>query len=193
MMDTSYTTYPIATLADEDSLIRQAQAGDAYAFAQLFEENLEQVYRYITLRVENDRVAENITVWVFSKAWEQLDRYKVSGSTIIEWLYRIARDEIVSYYRTHRRNTVQDNTVTMVVSNHYRSEDIKDMFQLQAMRDGLQRLTGEEQQALILKYIVKLPNKNIARVMSRREKQVRALQFRALQKLTGYLQEREIV
>ena len=192
-MDTSYTTYPIATLTDENDLIRQAQAGDAYAFAQLFEENLEQVYRYITLRVENDRVAENITIWVFSKAWEQLDRYKVSGSSIVEWLYIIARNEIVAYYRTHRRNTVQDNTVTMAVGNHYRSEDIKDMLHLQAMRDGLQRLTGEEQQALILKFIVKLPNKNIARVMSRREKQVRALQFRALQKLTGYLQAREIV
>ena len=192
-MDTSYTTYPTTTLTDERSLIRQAQSGDAYAFAQLFENNVEQVYSFITLRVENDQVAENITVWVFSRAWEQLDRYKASRSPIIEWLYKIAKKEIVAYYRTHQRNAIQDNTVMMTVGNRYQSKDIQDVFALQAMRDGLQFLTGEEQQALILKFVAKLPIKNIARVMSRREKQVRALQFRALQKLTGYLQEREIV
>jgi DNA-directed RNA polymerase specialized sigma24 family protein len=81
----------------------------------------------------------------------------------------------------------------MMIGNHHWSEEIQDKFVLQAMRDGLQFLTKEEQQALILKFIAKLPNKNIARVMSRREKQVRTLQFSALQKLTGYLQKKEIV
>ena len=193
MMETDYTNLPISTLTDESTLIRQAQSGDAYAFAQLYDERVERVYRYITLRVENDRVAENITVWVFSKAWEQLDRYKISGSSFTEWLYAIARNEIIAYYRTHKRNAVQDNTVTMVVGGPYQSEGIQDVFELQAMRDGLQFLTGEEQQVLILKFIARLSNENIAHVMSKRESYVRTLQFRALQRLMGYLQEKEVI
>jgi len=192
-MDISYTSHSRAIPADEDRLVRQAQSGDVYAFAQLYEEYVEHVYLYITFRVENDRVAEDLTVRVFCKAWEQLDRYGVSGSSLIVWLYAIARNEIIAYYRTHKRNAIQDSTVPLVAGDHYLSEDIQDMFELQAMRDGLQFLTGEEQQILILKYIAGLPDKNIARIMSMHENHVRAVEFRALHRLTAYLQEKELI
>ena len=192
-MDISYTSHPTEILTDEDRLVRQAQSGDVFAFVKLYEEYIERVYRYVAFRVENDRVAENISVWVFSKAWEQLDRYRASGLSIIEWLYAIARNEIITYYRTHKRNAIRDNTVPLVVGSGDRSDDIQDMFELQALRDGLQFLTGEEQQILILKFIAGLPSKNIARIMSMRENHVRAIQFRALHRLTAYLQEKEVV
>jgi DNA-directed RNA polymerase specialized sigma24 family protein len=72
-------------------------------------------------------------------------------------------------------------------------EDVQDMFDMQAMRDGLQFLTEEEQQILILRFIVGLPTRNIARIISKREGQVRALQIQALQRLAGYLKEKELI
>ena len=192
-METGYASQPIATLADEARLVRQAQSGDAYAFAQLYDACVERVYRYITFRVENDRVAEAITIRVFFKAWEQLDRYQVFGSSIITWLYSIARNEIIAYYRTHKRAATQDDGFSLAAGGHYLAEDIQDMFDMQAMRDGLQFLTEEEQQILVLKFIVGLPTKNIARMISKREEHVRALQFHALQRLARFLTEKEIV
>ena len=192
-MDISYSVHPIANLTDEDRLVHQAQSGDVYAYAQLFEECVEYIYRYITFRVENDRVAEDITVWVYCKAWEKLGRYRGSGLSIIAWLYEIARKEIIAYYRTHKRNAHQDNTVTMVIGNRYLSEEVQDMVELQTIRDGLRFLPGEEQQILILKFIAGLSNKNISRIMSMRENHIRHLQFRALQNLTMYLQEKDVV
>ena len=67
------------------------------------------------------------------------------------------------------------------------------MFDLQAMRDGLQFLTEEEQQYLTLKFIVGLPTKNIARIMARSERDVYALQVRSLQTLARYLKEKELI
>ena len=54
-------------------------------------------------------------------------------------------------------------------------------------------LTEEEQQLLILKFIVGLPTKNVARIMAKREGELCALQIRALQTLARYLKEKELI
>ena len=193
MMDASYTNCPGEILADEARLIRQAQSGDAYAFAQLHDAYVEHVYRYITFRVENDRIAEAITIRVFFKAWEQLDRYRSVDSSMKEWLYSIAQHEIAAYYRTHKRTTTQTNDFALALGSQYSDEDAQEKFDMQAMRDGLQFLTEEEQQILILKFVAGLPTNSIARMISKREDHVRALQFRALQRLSKYLKEKEVL
>ena len=180
-------------LPEEDRLIHQAKSGDAYAFAQLYDACVDQVYRYISFRVANDQVAEAVTIKVFFKAWDQLDRYKVFGSSFITWLYSIARNQVIAYYRTHKRSASPDISFTWGAEGRYQGEEVQDMFDLQAMRDGLQFLTEEEQQTLILKFIVGLPTKNIARIMARRESDVNALQMSALQTLARYLKEKELI
>ena len=192
-MNTTYTNRPMGILPEEDRLIHQAKSGDAYAFAQLYDACVDQVYRYISFRVANDQVAEAVTVKVFFKAWDQLDRYKVFGSSFITWLYSIARNQVIAYYRTHKRTASSDISFALGAEGRYQGEEVQDMFDLQAMRDGLQFLTEEEQQTLILKFIVGLPTKNIARIMARREGDVNALQMSALQTLARYLKEKELI
>jgi RNA polymerase sigma factor (sigma-70 family) len=109
------------------------------------------------------------------------------------WLYKISRNQVISYYRTHRKVTALDNSSLLTVDGNYLGEEVQDMFDLQAMRDGLQFLTEEEQQILILKFIVGLPTKNIARIMARHDNDIRALQIRALQTLARYLKEKELI
>jgi RNA polymerase sigma-70 factor (ECF subfamily) len=193
MMNSSYANRSMEILPEEGRLVRQAKSGDADAFAQLYDACVDRVYRYIYFRVANDRVAEGVTIQVFFKAWEQLDRYQVFGSSFIAWLYSIARNQVIAYYRTHKRTAVPDNTFSLTSEGHYLGEEVQDMFDLQAMRDGLQFLTEEEQQVLILKFIVGLPIKNIARIMVRREGDILALQIRALQTLARYLKEKEVI
>jgi RNA polymerase sigma-70 factor (ECF subfamily) len=72
------------------------------------------------------------------------------------------------------------------------AEEVELRFSLQAMRDGLQALTDDQQQVLILKYIAGLPNQNIAKMMNKREGAIRALQMRALQTLSKYMEEKEM-
>ena len=193
MMNTSYANRPIDILPEEGRLVRQAKSGDVDAFAQLYDACVERVYRYVYFRVANDRIAEGVTFQVFFKAWEQLDRYKVFGSSFIMWLYEIARNQVIAYYRTHKKNIVLDNSFSLTSEGRYVGEDVQDMFDLQAMRDSLQFLTEEEQQFLTLKFIVGLPTKNIARMMARSESDVHSLQIRALQTLARYLKEKELI
>jgi RNA polymerase sigma factor (sigma-70 family) len=61
------------------------------------------------------------------------------------------------------------------------------------MRDGLQALSKDQQQALVLKYIAGLPNDSIARIMNKQEGTVRGLQMRGLQTLARYMKAKELI
>lgn len=187
-MNAGYANRPIVKFLEEGRLIRQAKSGDADAFAQLYDLCVEHVYRYIFFRVPNNRVAEGVTFQVFLKAWAELDRYPLLGSSFIAWLYSIARNQVIAYHHTHKTPLVLDRSFSLTSEGRYLGEEVHDLFDLQAMRDGLQFLTEEEQQVLILKFVVGLPTKNIARIMVRHEGDVRALQT-----LARYLKEKELI
>jgi len=180
-------------LLDEAHLVRQAASGDSEAFAQLYDAYVERVYRYIYFRVTDDAATEDLTSQVFLKAWENLDRYKTGSAPFIAWLYAIARNLVIDHYRTQKESVPLEEIASFPANEQTPAETVEVRFSLQAMRDGLQALTGDQQQVLILKFIAGLPNDNIAKVMHKRVGAVRALQMRALQTLSKYMEEKELI
>ena len=57
---------------NEEALILSAQRGDRDAFAQLYEANVERVYRYLMSRLGEPADAEDITAEVFIQAMKSL-------------------------------------------------------------------------------------------------------------------------
>ena len=47
-------------MQDEQSLVRQAQQHDQEAFAQLYEEHFDKIYRYVTFKIGNEIEAEEM-------------------------------------------------------------------------------------------------------------------------------------
>jgi RNA polymerase sigma factor (sigma-70 family) len=186
MMNSSYTNRLMEMFPEEFRLIHEAKSGDANAFVELYDVCVERVYRYIHFLVPTNAIAEGLTFQVFLKAWEQLDRYQIFGSSFIVWLYSIARNQVTAYYRTHKKAVPPDNDFTLAV----RGGNFKQEFQV--IRDGLRFLTAEQQQVLILKFIVGMPIKDIARAVKTREDDVRILQLHGLQVFAEYLKKTEI-
>ena len=187
------TSPPASPLPGEAKLVHQAKSGDSEAFAQLYDAYIERVYRYILFRVSEDETTEDLVSQVFLKAWQNLDRYKPGGSPFIAWLYTIARNLVIDFYRAKKDNLPLDDARTLPSDMRSPHEEVEARFNLEAMRDGLQALTGDQQQVLILKYIAGLPNENIAKIMKKQEGTIRGLQMRALQTLSKYMQEKELV
>jgi RNA polymerase sigma-70 factor (ECF subfamily) len=185
-------TYTDPSLPDEARLVRRAKSGNSEAFAELYDACVERVYRYIYFRVTDDVVTEDLTSQVFLKAWENLDRYQTGSSPFVAWLYTIARNLVIDFYRTQKSSVPLDEVTALPAKEQSPVEEVELRFSLQAMRDGLQALTDDQQQVLILKYIAGLPNENIAKLMNRREGAVRALQMRALQTLSKYMKEKDL-
>lgn len=171
-------------MIDELTLIYLSKQGDQEMFARLYEAYVERIYRYIRFRVADEDLAEDITSHVFLKVWEKLDTYQPGQSPFAAWVYRIAHNAVIDYYRT-KKIAISINDVRMVELSHSDDVDEKlDMqIQSQKLRDALRELTDEQQQVLVLKFVDGLSTTEIAHQLRKQEGAVRALQMRGLQRL----------
>lgn len=176
---------------DETVLVRKAKSGNAEAFGALYDAYVERVYRYIYFRVTDDQTTEDLTSQVFLKAWEHLDRYKPGGSPFIAWLYTIARNAVIDYYRTRKQTVPLEEVGALAVEEEALDDRMERQFDVYILRTGLQQLTEEQQQVLTLKFMAKLTTEEVARIMGKREGAIRALQMRALQTLAKYMEKEE--
>jgi RNA polymerase sigma-70 factor (ECF subfamily) len=178
---------------EEARLVDRARSGDAEAFAKLYDAYVERVSRYIYFRVSEEGDVEDLVSQVFLKAWENLDRYKTGGSPFAAWLYTIARNLVIDHYRTKKNTLPLEEALALPSDMEMPDDEAQTHFDLEAMRDALQFLTADQQQALLLKYIAGLPNESIARVMNKQEGTVRGLQMRGLQALAKHMKEKEVL
>jgi len=187
------TAHKDPPLPEEARLVDQAKSGNPEAFAKLYDAYVERVTRYVYFRVSEASDTEDLVSQVFLKAWENLERYKMGSSPFIAWLYTIARNLVIDHYRTKKNALPLEEAIAFPSDMEMRDEEAQTRFDLQAMRDALQFLTSDQQQALILKYIAGLPNDSIAKIMNKQEGTIRGLQMRALQTLSKYMKEKELV
>jgi len=172
-------------------LLERAKAGDSEAFAQLYDDCIERIYRYVYFRVTDEETAEDLTSQVFFKAWENLDRCKSTGAPFIAWLYTIARNAVIDYYRTRKTTVALEEAATLASEEPAPDEEFELQFETEVLRDALQELTHDQKQVVVLKFIAGMSTDEIASRLGKRAGAVRALQMRALQALAGIMQEEQ--
>lgn len=188
MNTTTYTlsaSKPLEPVNNEATLVRMAQQGDREMFARLYEAYNSRIYRYVYFRVPDEPLAEDLTSQVFLKVWEKLGTYQVGQSPFMAWIYRIAHNTVIDYYRT-RKAAVSMEDVREVELCHYDDieEKLDNQLQSQELRAAMAGLTKEQQQVLLLKFVAGMSTTEIAKKMRKQEGAVRALQMRGLQGLS---------
>ncbi len=174
--------------ADIDKLVEKAKKGDADAFARVYDELVKPVYRYIYYRVE-ESIAEDLTEDTFLKVWQNLKKYKKGKNPFSSWVFKIAHNLVVDYYRQNKTTEMIEETIvdTKLESNPHYQADLK-LTQIR-LRKVIRRLPDNYQEIIILKYINELDNKEIAHAVGKSEGAVRTIQFRALDRLKLLLSE----
>jgi len=186
-------THRETPIPDERRLVQKAKSGDSDAFAQLYDAYVDRIYRFIYFRVSDDTTTEDLTSQVFLKAWESLDRYQAGNSPYLAWLYTIARNLVIDHYRMKKDTVNIDDVLLVRAGDPSPDEEVQSRFEIQALRKALQFLTEEQQQVLVLRFIAGMSTEDIAKIMEKREGAIRALQMRALQALTRYMTEKEVL
>jgi len=169
---------------DEQTLVLRSQEGDQDAFACLYDTYIERIYRYVYFRVADEDVAEDITSQVFLKSWEKLASFQVGPTPFIAWLYRIAHNAVIDYYRTRKVSVPFEQATAAEIGRTDGIDDKLDrQFERQQLRIAMAQLTDEQQQVLILKFIGGFSTCQIAQQLGKQQGAIRALQMRALQGL----------
>ena len=176
----------------QSELVTLAKAGDAEAFGHLYETYLDRIYRYIYFRVTDEQTAEDLISQVFTKAWENLDRYQPSGRPFIAWLYTIAHNTVIDHYRTRKDTVAIENTISLASDAPSPHEQVELHFEADNLRAALQTLTPEQQQVIVLKFISGMSTDEIAGQLHKSAGAIRALQMRALQALAKQMERDEV-
>ena len=166
----------------EQELIARACSGDAQAFGKLYEKYIDAIYNYVYYRTSNQKEAEDLTSRVFLRALKHITRYEDRGYPFSAWLYRIAHNLVVNWYRD------RDRKEEIPLEDQYPPPAVKDETEKQLTKENrrenlleiVRELPDDRQQLLILKHVEGLTNREIGEIMDRTEGAVKALYHRTL-------------
>ena len=164
-------------------------------FTGLYEANLKKLYRYIYYRVRDVNVTEDLTATVFEKALTKFNRYSADKASFSTWLFAIARNTLVDFYRKSSREVTTATEVTKVANLHsqvsYGTDEVFKNEELQRLFLYLSGLSDLEQEIISLKFGSGLTNREIARLNRLSESNVGTVLYRAIRKLRAKFLEDE--
>lgn len=176
----------------EKRLIKKAQKGDNQAFGELYDQYLPAIYRFIVIKVGNKADAEDISHQVFLNAWQKMPKYKHQGFPFSSWLYRIAHNAVIDFYRTSKHHIDIDSVPEDSFSETPETDKkIDDLMQTRIVKDAIKELNEDEQNVIIMKFVNELSNKEIAASLEKSEGAVRVMQHRALKQLKTKIDARK--
>ena len=166
-------------MQEEQSLTHRARQGDKEAFAQLYENYFDKIYRYVVLKI-GKADAEDVTQQVFIKALQAIASFKWQGIPFSAWLFRIAHNQVVDYLRKEKK-------VIKVPLNESSSRSDSDPQQMaersldiEQLISATRQLTRAQREVIGLRFAGELSVAETARVMSKSEGAIKALQHSAI-------------
>ncbi|MCG3211747.1 MAG: ECF RNA polymerase sigma factor SigW [Anaerolineae bacterium] len=177
---------------DEDKLVEQAKS-DPDAFGKLYELYVEKIYSYIYYRIGNHHDAEDLTAKVFHRALNHIGSYNNKGVPFAAWLYRIAHNLVANWHRDHsRRQVIALEQITLTDNGHDMPQRVAERNnEREILLEAIQKLPAERQKLLTLKFIEKMSNAEIGRIMGRSEGAIKSLYHRTLVSLKDLMAEHE--
>ncbi len=149
--------------------------------ADIYDTHAPRVYRYIYHRLGDRSLAEDLTGEVFVRFLN----VTTTPDNVGAFLYRIAHNLIVDYLRRNQPARVISDNVPVDQADPARLAELE--MERARLRRLIARLTPDQQQVIVLKFLEGLSNEEIARVLDKPVGAVKALQHRGLVALRDLL------
>jgi RNA polymerase sigma-70 factor (ECF subfamily) len=171
----------------DDGTIELARTGDQQALAAVYDWYLPRVYRYILSRLGDVAEAEDLTEDIFLRMLGAIADYKRTSVPFSAWLFRIARNHLVSYYRKNGNRKADALQETMADSGHDPASIVETQLILGEVAEAVQRLPDAQRDVIALRFAVGLSIAETAQVLGKRQGNVKALQHKAVTRLQKIL------
>lgn len=176
---------------DEVALINLARTNPE-AFGVLYERYLERIYNYVYFRVGNVDDAEDLTAKVFFKALKSIGGYKHMGLPFSAWLYRIAHNLIANYHRDRARSrevSIEDLILPDTGKHPVPEQKVQQYQEYDALLQVINDLSPQKRELILLKFVNKMSNEEIAGMFGKTEGAIKSLYHRTLLELRDRVAE----
>ncbi len=166
---------------DEEGLVRRAQQRDQEAFAQLYEEHFNRIYRYVALRIGDKVEAEDMAQQVFLKAFQAISSFKWRGIPFSAWLFRIAHNQVVDYLRRKTKQATVPLDESQAATNESNPEIMAEhSLDTEQLISATRQLTEAQREVIALRFTSELPIAQVAKIMGKSQGAIKALQHSAI-------------
>lgn len=170
-----------ALFDDEQELLERLRAGDEQVVSQWYKAYHDRLYQVVVNRVSNHQDAEEVVGQIFMNCLRHLNLFRGEAS-IWTWMWSIARHEIADYHRKrYAKKALRTIPLTeFLLKEAQETWGVEDAHQLSVrVKDVLKRLTGYQQELLLLKYVDRKTVKKIASDFGKTVKAIESELFRA--------------
>ncbi|HET7068701.1 MAG TPA: sigma-70 family RNA polymerase sigma factor [Nocardioides sp.] len=167
------------------ALVELARGGDAEAFGQLYDHYQGSVYRFVFYRTRSQTLAEDLTSETFLRALRNMSRFRWQGKDFGAWLMTIARNLCTDHFkagRTRLELTTDDMGVHDDATESPENAVLAGLTN-EVLLDGLRRLSDEQRDCLIMRFLQGLSIAETAEILGRSEGAIKQLQLRGVRNL----------
>lgn len=147
-----------------------------------------RIYNYFRYRIGEDLASQDLTAVTFEKAWRGRMRFRRNLGAFSTWIFTIARNTAIDYFRQTRRETPLDEGHDLVEPASVEDE-VQHRQETSRLLSILGKMPTREGELIALKYGGKLTNREIAKLTHLSESNVGAILSRAIQKLRAQWEE----
>lgn len=161
---------------------------------EIYEEFFPKIYNYIYYQINNNAVCDDLVSSVFMKVVENIDKFDEQKASFSTWIYTIARNTVIDYYRKAKIESDIDDYVDSVKYSLSFEDAYREYTQeYRGSTEALMAILNEKERPVIyLRYFEGLSFTEIGSRLGKNSSTVRTLHERALKKMLKYLQDKGI-
>jgi RNA polymerase sigma-70 factor (ECF subfamily) len=175
-------------MAAPDELVKRAKNGDLKALDALLELHLPMVYRFVSMRLganqadQDDVVQETLIAAAGSIGSLRAER----EGAVPAWFLTIARHKVADHFRRSPAPTEELDAQAPTAGLDVQ-QIVTDRDRARRMREAMRDLTPDQEEVLVLRFVLGFDLEQAAAVTGRTAGAVKALQHRGLESLAKLL------
>ena len=143
-------------------IIIRAQSGDREAFAILFEQYKNLVYKTAYLMLGEPTEEEDALQEVFVQVFQSLSGFDAGKAAFTTWLYRVTFNYCLNHRRKKRPLTLPLENVPPSLRSEFPSVQLTEQ---EVLQQAIGKLTDKQRAVVILRYFWDLPYAEIAQIL----------------------------
>lgn len=170
-------------------LAARAKAGNRDAINALLERHLSTVYKFVAVKVgsEHPELDDIVQETLIGAARSISGLRGETDAQVVGWLLSIARHKVADHLRARYRNPHESLQAKagdkLVDRNRAVDELVADRDRAERLREALKGLTPEQEEVLVLRFILGFGINEVAEITHRPAGAVKSMQHRALASL----------
>ncbi len=160
-------------------------------FGQIYDDNIDKIYRFVFLKVNSRDIAEDLTAEAFTKAWRAFERRYEKGEILDNprsFCYKTARNLVFDYYRKKGQSQIVPIDSVSLASSEDLKKEMEINSDLEMVMKAIKKVKDDYQDIIIWRYLDELSINEIAQITDKSEGATRVMIHRAMESLRDVLE-----